>query len=156
MLFDNKGKFIKQIGNRSRGPGEYQYVVESGILNDSILAIQSLHDLIYYRINGTFINEEKNFFRFNESNDEYLRSWIIINDSLFFGHLPNTTGLIDNKALILNRERIIKRAFKIKFYFKEKNQLPVPLKTSHIFIHLRKKYFIKSFIMIRCLSLIMN
>lgn len=145
MLFDNKGKFIKQIGNRGRGPGEYQYVVNLGILNDSILAIQSLYDLINYRINGTFVNQRKNFFRFNESNDEYLQSWIIINDSLFFGHLPNTTGLIDNKALIFNQERIIKSTFKNQIIFQREKTVA---SSSEDFAHIYpfdKEIFYKEF-----------
>ena len=54
MLFDMDGRFIRQIGNNGRGPGEYQFVNSMGIINDSILTMQSLYDLINYRIDGSF------------------------------------------------------------------------------------------------------
>jgi hypothetical protein len=112
MLFDTDGKFIRQIGNVGRGPGEYQFVMSMGIINDSILTIQSLYDLINLRFDGSVVNQKRNFFRLNNSNDEYFLSWIILEDSLYLGHAPNTTGLIENKALIINQERTIKRVFK--------------------------------------------
>jgi hypothetical protein len=117
MLFDMDGKFIRQIGTIGRGPGEYQFVISMGIINDSILSMQSLYDLINYRIDGSVVNQKRNFFRLNNSNDEYFLSWIILEDSLYFGHLPNTTGLIGNKALIFNQERTIKRTFKNHILF---------------------------------------
>lgn len=117
LLFDKDGKFIRQIGNIGRGPGEYQYVMSIGIINDSILTIQSLYDLINFRIDGSVFNEKRKFFMLNNSDDEYFLSWIVLEDSLYFGHIPNTTGLIANKALILNQDRTIKRTFKNHILF---------------------------------------
>jgi len=145
MLFDKAGKFIRQIGINGRGPGEYQFVNSVGIINDSILTMQSLYDLINYRIEGSVVNQEKNFFRFSNSNEEYFLSWIILDDSLYFGHLPNTTGLISNKALIFNQERTIKRAFKNYILFQREKTVGSGFEDfAHIY-HFEKGIFYKEF-----------
>jgi hypothetical protein len=42
----------------------------------------------------------------------YLANWCLINDSLFFGHIPNKIGHVDYKAVIINKHGNIKHEFK--------------------------------------------
>jgi hypothetical protein len=80
--------------------------------------MQSLRDLLEYRIDGTPIKKSKNQFMLNNSMQEYFTSWFLINDTLFFGHLPNSTGLIKNKALLMNKEAKAIKSYKNYILFK--------------------------------------
>lgn len=101
LLYDYKGNFISQIGNKGRGPGEYNYVNNAFVSIDANIYIQSLYDLFLYNINGEYLRKQKNFFLFD---DNYVYSWNFFNDSLIFGHIPNSTGSKKYKAVILNTE----------------------------------------------------
>lgn len=145
MVFDQDGKYITQIGKNGRGPGEYQYVTQVGIINDSILSMQSLYDLINYSTVGSFIEQKKNFFRLNNNNDEYIPTWTILNDSLFFGHMPNTTGLIETKALIFDQQRTIKRTFRNYILFQREKTVASGFENfAHIY-PFNNKVFYKEF-----------
>jgi len=117
LLYNKEGHFISEIGSQGRGPGEYEFVSEMNFVSPKVIAIQSIYDLLEFNTDGYLINKGKNGFMLNNNEDEYLRSWLIIKDSLFFGHVPNTTGQIENKALIINKHGSINQAYKnyIKF-----------------------------------------
>ena len=101
LLYDYNGNFIAQIGSKGRGPGEYNYVNNAAINSDEKIYIQSLYDLFIYNINGEYLRKRKNFFIFNNN---FVYSWNLFNDSLIFGHIPNSTGSKKFKAVILNKE----------------------------------------------------
>jgi hypothetical protein len=145
IIFDQEGSFVRQIGSIGRGPGEYQFVDRVGIINDSILTMQSLLDLINFRIDGSVVAQKKNFFMFNNKNEEYFQSWIILDDSLYFGHMPNTTGLIGNKALIINQKGTVKRSFRNHIQFQREKTVASGFED---FAHINqydKKIFYKEF-----------
>ena len=100
LLYDYKGNLISQIGNKGRGPGEYNYVNNAFVSIDANIYIQGLYDLFLYNINGEYLRKQKNFFLFD---DNYVYSWNFFNDSLIFGHIPNSTGSKKYKAVILNK-----------------------------------------------------
>lgn len=110
LLYDYNGNVIAKIGQSGRGPGEYNYIknVEFGPKNK--ILIHSQFDLFEYNMDGSFLRQIKNFFRPNS--DTYISSWSIVKDSLFFGHVPNTTGLSENKALIIDKFGQIKNRYK--------------------------------------------
>lgn len=110
LLFDNKGKFISNIGRQGRGPGEFQYCLNVVFGNNKNIYIQNLYDLDEYNLEGAFVKKHKNIFRIPDN--KIMRSWLNINDSLFFGHVPNATGLIEDKALIINKNGEIKNSYK--------------------------------------------
>lgn len=101
LLFNSDGKFLSKIGNRGNGPDEYQFIgsiaLGSGVSQSAF--IHSLYDLIEYNLDGTFgkryngllINDEKAF-----------DLWHLLNDSLVFINIPNSTGMEQNKAIIMN------------------------------------------------------
>jgi len=103
LVYDSKGHFITRIGTKGTGPGEYKYIDNLGIGFDPDLRIylSSLYDIYEYNTDGTFINRYSNRLRINDS--VAVSRWEIINDSLFFGHLPNNTGNNRLKALIMNK-----------------------------------------------------
>jgi hypothetical protein len=112
FLFNKQGKFIRQIGKEGRGPGEYQFINVVDFDRDTNIYMQSLRDLLEFRIDGTPIKKTKNQFMLNNSMEEYFTSWILIDDSLFFGHLPNSTGHIQNKALLMNKKTETIKSYK--------------------------------------------
>ena len=61
LLFDINGTFIRQIGNRGQGPGEYARVIDiaADFENNKIYATTSTEKIICYDFNGTFINESR-------------------------------------------------------------------------------------------------
>lgn len=116
LLYDTKGHFLRQIGKNGRGPGEYQFLTCTRLNNDRIY-IQSVFDLFEYKTDGSFMRKIKNRFMFNNSTYQYTRNWIIINDSLFFSHMPNPTGNIQYKALLTNNDCEIIKSYKNHMLF---------------------------------------
>jgi len=58
LLFSKSGKFIRQIGRKGKGPGEYNYVTDFVAVGDTIfISPSSKQTLIKYTINGDFIEE---------------------------------------------------------------------------------------------------
>lgn len=103
LLYDSKGNFIGKIGNTGRGPGEYQYISNIGIGFGPTpkIYVSSLYDIYEYNTNGSFINKYVKSLSINDTSAAF--RWKIINDSLFFGHIPNNTGKIRLKAVIKDK-----------------------------------------------------
>jgi hypothetical protein len=125
LLYDLDGKFITKIGSYGKGPGEYSYIknVAFGI-NGNIL-IQNQQDLLEYTLDGSFVNQYRKSFRLNYKED--MNKWVVVEDSLIFGHVANSTGLIENKAFTINKYGTIKYDYKNYIIFKR--NLP---QTGHI------------------------
>lgn len=103
LLYDNKGNFISKIGNKGRGPGEYQYISNLGIGFGPAtnIYISSSKDLYEYDKYGSFKNKYVKSLSINDTSAAF--KWRIIYDSLFFGHIPNNTGKMRYKAVIKNK-----------------------------------------------------
>lgn len=110
ILYSFNGRVMSKIGNRGRGPGEYSFVNNVNFGPEGVIFMQSGFDLFEYDYNGNFIRKHGNTFYKNEMYS--IRSWIVVNDSLFLGHIPNMTGHIDNKALLINKNGDILSNFK--------------------------------------------
>jgi hypothetical protein len=102
LLFDTTGRFLTKIGTRGRGPGEYNYISDLEITPDGKVYIKDLYDLLEYKTDGTFVKEYPNFFLKKEK--DFLSVFSIVNDSLFFCHIPNSTGIKDYRAMITDRK----------------------------------------------------
>jgi hypothetical protein len=111
LLYDNEGHFIRSIGKNGRGPEEYKYISNIFLINGKIF-LQDLYDLIEYKLDGTFAKKYKNCFLADGKYFLHDSETFIINDSMILGHIENSTGQIDNKAVIVDRSG------KIKYYFK--------------------------------------
>jgi len=110
ILYDSNGRFILKFGNKGRGPDEYQFKSNLRISNDNKIYFSSLYDLFEYDINGRFEKKYSNTFLIKEN--YYISSWSLVEDSLFLGHVPNQTGQIEFKALLVNKYGNIKQSYK--------------------------------------------
>ena len=112
-LYSSNGRFLTRIGVKGSGPGEFQFCIQACFSeNNSIFLQGSLYDLYEYSLDGTFVAEYKNIFRIDDSDDKYVYNWAIINDSLFFCHLPNKTGQVEYKYLLINKSGETKQTWK--------------------------------------------
>jgi hypothetical protein len=109
ILYDSNGRFILKFGNKGRGPDEYQFISNLWISNDNKIYFSSLYDLFEYDINGRFVRKYSNTFLIDDN--YYISSWSLIEDSLFLGHVPNMTGQIEYKALLVNKFGKAKRFY---------------------------------------------
>ena len=66
FLFDKDGKFIRSIGKRGRGPGEYTAVLDIAIdAAKQLVYVMTLPKILCYDLDGNFI-KEKSLMRFVE------------------------------------------------------------------------------------------
>ena len=93
VLYNSKGNFINSIGTRGRGPGEFNFCRQADFSKDKTIFIQNSCDLLEYDSVGSYIRTYKNVFGIDFEDLEYpaLQGWHRLNDSLFFGHMPNNT-----------------------------------------------------------------
>lgn len=60
LMFNREGKFLRKIGKRGRGPGEYQEVFHFDVINDTIyISSTGKRSFIRYAFNGKFCDEIK-------------------------------------------------------------------------------------------------
>ena len=60
-LFDNKGKFIRKIGKKGVGPGEYNEAFRVSFNEKDSTILVKDRDNIFYGLDGTFIHKSKMF-----------------------------------------------------------------------------------------------
>jgi hypothetical protein len=114
ILYDIDGHFISKIGNKGRGPGEYPYVTNLCIGKNSKIYLSDTENLYEYNKDGSFVKKYVNCF-LNEN--YYLPSWILFEDSMFFGHVPNSTGKNEYKALIVDKFANVKLYYRNYIFF---------------------------------------
>lgn len=120
LLYNIDGHFILKVGNIGRGPGEYPYITNIDIGKAGEIYLSDTEDLYKYRSDGQFINKYINSF-LNES--YYLSNWVLIGDSLLFGHVPNSTGKEENKALLIDKFGHIKHNYKNYILFERDKRI---------------------------------
>jgi len=110
QLYDATGHFISKIGNKGRGPGEYQYINNISLIKDTKVYLSSLYDLLEYNLDGSFLKKYTRSFLINDK--YYVPTWFPLNDSIFIGHIPNSSGQIEYKAIMVNKLGNIKKYYK--------------------------------------------
>lgn len=101
LLFDKKGNFIRQIGRRGQGPGEYLWVHGTAVDgNNRKIYIGNETKAVVYDFDNNFINsfpvkEEFNRMQFIENGK------LLINRTNMYGALENKLSLIDSMGNIL-------------------------------------------------------
>lgn len=118
FLFNSEGEFISRIGKIGRGPEEYQYLNLMGFNSNNKIYIQSQYDLLEYNKDGSFVKKYSKCFLINNIFNLY--NGFFINDSLILGHVSNTTGQIEYKALIVNKNGGVKSYSKNYLLFNSK------------------------------------
>lgn len=121
LLYDTTGHFISKIGSQGKGPGEYPAIINMNLGKQKEIYISVLYDLLEYNINGSFLKKYPKSLLIN--NEYWLQTWYPINDSLLFGHIPNSTGKIEYKALIVDKNGNIKQAFKNYILFDREREV---------------------------------
>jgi len=62
LAFDNNGKFLRQIGKKGEGPGEFNYFNSFAVDEDQdLIYVAAKGKLILYRLNGAFVKEVNTF-----------------------------------------------------------------------------------------------
>jgi hypothetical protein len=120
LLYNSEGRFINKIGSQGRGPGEYEYVVGQGFIQPGCMFIHDIFDMLEYTESGLYIRKHKIFFMSNNDENEPVNSFLVIDDSLFFGHVSNTTGEAKLKAVLKSKNGAIVKTFKNYVLFKRK------------------------------------
>jgi len=120
LMYNYKGEFILKIGNKGRGPGEYQYSMNTVFGPNKKIYIQSRYDLYEYNLDGSFSKKYENIFLHNNN---FIASWLPIHDSLIFAKVASSTGREEYKALIFNIRGHIKYYFKNFINFNRKKPL---------------------------------
>ena len=113
VLYNSEGTFLSSIGTRGRGPGEFEFCQQADFSKDKTIFIQNSYDLMEYDSVGSYIRTYKNVFGNGFDDLEYpaIQGWHRLNDSLFFGHIPNNTGHKKYKAGIINKKGQLKTVF---------------------------------------------
>jgi len=103
LLFNFEGKFLKQIGKKGKGPGEYirPSIVRISRSNE-ILFIPDGKKILAYNVNGDYLFSIKNPDQISRS--PLNKSWIPVNDSVFVSHIRNRNGNNKHKLLYFNKE----------------------------------------------------
>lgn len=115
ILYDFNGSIITKIGEKGRGPSEYNIITNFGFGFNKNIYLQSSNKFLEFKTDGTFSGS----FNLNKMNDPqfYINSWTPINDSLFLGKIPILTGHEENKAIIFDKNGEIRYQFKNYIYF---------------------------------------
>jgi hypothetical protein len=130
VLYDSEGRFISKIGNYGKGPGEYLISSNLKMSRDSIF-LQDHKYIRVYDLTGNFIRK----FEPNLSSDETLvRKWNIINDTLFFGQIPNRNGKEKNKAVVFNDKGEVIKLFP-NWIFLDRDQIHYSTREYHANIY---------------------
>ncbi len=141
LLYDTAGYFISKIGSKGRGPGEYPGIINMSFGTQKEIYISYLYDLLEYNIDGSFLKKyPKSLF----INDEYwLRTWYPIDDSLIFGHIPNSTGQIEYKAIIADKHGNIRCTFKNYNLFNREKEMASGVEGFANFYHFEGSVYYK-------------
>lgn len=142
LLYDTTGHFITAIGRQGRGPGEYPYVTNVSIGNNKIY-ISNSYDLMEYFTDGSYIGSYPKTFLVQ--NQYFIPNWIIINDTLIFGHVSNSTGNNAYKALIINKNGNIKNSFNNYIQFSRERTVAGIFEYYACFNHFKNLVFYKEF-----------
>ena len=142
LLYDTTGHFITAIGRLGRGPGEYSYVTNASIGNNKIY-ISTLYDLMEYFTDGSYIGCYPKTFLVEDQ--YFIPNWIVINDTLFFGHVSNSTGNKAYKALIINKKGNIKKSFNNYIQFSREQEAAGLSEYYACFNHFKNQVFYKEF-----------
>lgn len=121
LLYDTTGHFISKIGSQGRGPGEYLGVINMSLGKQKEIYISFLYDLLEYNITGSFLKKYPKSLLIN--NKYIMRTWYPIDDSLLIGHIPNSTGQIEYKAIIADKHGNIKHTYRNYNLFKREKEV---------------------------------
>ena len=110
LLYDPAGRFIRKFGTKGRGPEEYQYISNLTISNDKKIVFSSFPDLLEFNIDGAFSRKYSKCLNIDQKYG--LMSWHFVDDSLLLGVIDNNTGHQEFKALLVNKNGVVKQKYR--------------------------------------------
>lgn len=111
LLFDINGHFIRKIGKQGRGPGEYKLINGDVLVNNKIY-IRDICDLLEFDVNGLFLKKYKDCFMIDGKYFLPEYQTVMINDSVIFGYIENSTGNVKFRAAVLDKTGKVQAYFK--------------------------------------------
>lgn len=105
FVFDETGRFIRRIGKKGNGPGEYGDLYDFAITNDNHIVLADYHRLLHFDSEGRFLNSIKMNFSAAEivsSQDNEIIAYLIL-PTLFQNHLLSKIDKEGNQELFFNR-----------------------------------------------------
>lgn len=99
LQFDIAGKFIRQIGNEGRGPGEYMSILNLAVdSGNNLIYVATIRKILCYEFSGRFLNEIK-----QENLSEFI---IVAGNSLW--SVSTKMGIKNNKNSYTNTTKLIR------------------------------------------------
>jgi len=118
--FDRNGRFLGQIGSVGQGPGEYSYLTDWTIdENSQSLYLEAFRTLLEYSWDGVFrrsIRLPEHKYNFTSSNNFFVR------DSLFIGHFRNHKGDLPHNFVLFDQSSEVVKSFDNHVQFKPKRE----------------------------------
>lgn len=126
FLFDISGNYIREIGSRGRGPGEFQYIIDVAydFYANGIYILTSNKQILKYSINGNYIET----FSFAQQIDfDKISS---LDEDLIVLSSGNSNGTDNFNWIVINEKGIIVNS-KVNH-----QQFNYPQKTANLYSHL--------------------
>ena len=133
ILFDKKGKFLRQIGDYGRGPGEYYLPGHVKINNESLFIPDVLgHKILVFDDRGNFLKKVKSPGKF--TTEVQVCNWYPISDSTYLTQIPNDSGQEKIRISFFNEKgEIIQEFPNTTFFKKEKEFYSTIDRTGHFY-----------------------
>jgi hypothetical protein len=118
LLFDRKGKFLRQIGRKGKGPGEYNFTQQLEIIDNKILVPCCLPSYInIYDLHGNFLYNVILPVNLIPSCQRQQSNCFFINDSTFLVQIPNQTGQETFRISVINNKGEVLKNFSNTTFF---------------------------------------
>jgi hypothetical protein len=118
FLYEMTGHLISKFGTKGRGPEEYQFISNLSLGKDKKIFFNSSQDLFEFNSDGSFGKKYSKILMVD--NMFYLGVWRLVDDSLLFGRIDNTTGQMKYKAFLINKCGKVKHSYKNYDLFEQK------------------------------------
>jgi hypothetical protein len=110
LIYDTTGILVTRFGKKGRGPEEFITIENLLFDKNGQILFADTETLFEFSPVGDFVRNYRNIFMAEK--DQFIGSFIPLNDSILFCHVPNQTGKAENKALLINKKGDIKRTYK--------------------------------------------
>ncbi|GAA3640355.1 6-bladed beta-propeller [Flavivirga jejuensis] len=126
LVFDLQGKFVRKIGTRGNGPGEYQNLTDFHVdsIGNTIILDGNREKLYWYDSSGKFLKDKKYPFEADTftilENDQYLFGLASYNRYKYEGNqIITTTKSFDKVDAFFEYSKYVDDNFSFDYYFVE-------------------------------------